>query len=129
MRISDCSSDVCSSDLAVCFEELAGRTVLLDVAGGRDVVGRDRVAKYREHACVLDRLHARHVLGHAVEIRRVGDIGRLRIPRIGFRLGDLDALPARVALEYVGVAGLRLEEGRVGTGGGSTVRFWGLPYD
>src|SRR3546814_20959788 len=46
------------------------------------------------------------VLGHAVEIRRVGDIGRLRIPRIGFRLGDLDALPARVALEYVGVAGL-----------------------
>src|SRR3546814_9251432 len=83
MRISEWSSDVCSSDLA-----------------------RDRVAKYREHGCVLDRVHARHVLGHAVEIQRVGDIGRLRIPRIGFRLGDLDALPARVALEYVGVAGL-----------------------
>src|SRR3546814_17531698 len=57
------------------------------------------------------------VLGHAVEIRRVGDIGRLRIPRIGFRLGDLDALPARVALEYVGVAGLEQIRGH-GLGNG-----------
>ena len=42
---------------------------------------------------------------HALEIRRVGDVGRSGRPAIGVAAGHLDLLPALVALVDVGVAG------------------------
>ncbi|MPL73108.1 hypothetical protein SDC9_18901 [bioreactor metagenome] len=82
---------------------LAGRGGRLERARGRDVVGGDHVAEHREDA---GRLHVRdhaRFLGHAAEIGRVLDVGRLRRPVVGFPLGGLHALPVGVALEHVGV--------------------------
>src|SRR3546814_12221047 len=101
MRISDWSSDVCSSDLvgegaahhdlvvaaaaAVGIEVLTvdlmilevepGGAVGLDAAGGRDVNGGGRIAKDRERPRLDDVGNRRRRPIPALEIGRVGDIG------------------------------------------------------
>ena len=82
----------------------AGGRGLLDRTGRADVVGGDRVAEDGQHAGLNDvgdrgRLHRQ-----ALEIRRVGDIGRAVVPGVGLAALDLDALPVLVALEDVGIA-------------------------
>src|SRR3546814_1841540 len=83
MRISDWSSDVCSSDLAMLAEVLAGRAVLLDRAGGRDVVGGDLVAEQRQQAGALDVGDRRRRGAHALEIGRMLHVGRIPVPAVG----------------------------------------------
>src|SRR3546814_5037216 len=74
MRISDWSSDVCSSDLG------------------------DRIAQDRERLRLDDVGNGRRRHLHTLEIGRVGDIGGAGAPLIGFRAGDIDAAPPLVEI-------------------------------
>ncbi len=89
---------------AVLSQVGAGRAVLLDRAGGRDVVGRDRIAELAERPGTLDVGEPARDLAHAVEVGRIAHVGRLVVPRIGQAGLGLDAAPELVALEHVGVA-------------------------
>jgi hypothetical protein len=67
------------------------------------VVGGHRVTQLGQHARsgdVGDR-SGRHT--HALEVRRLADVGRVLVPGEGVALGGLQALPALVAGEDVGV--------------------------
>ena len=107
---------------AVLGEVATGRAVLLDRAGGADVVGRDRVAQLEQDAGALDVLDRRGLVGHAVEVGRTADVGRLRVPLEGVALGRRQRLPALVAGEdvLVGLAehlgGDRLRDGLLDLG-------------
>ena len=65
---------------AVLDEVGAGRRVELDRAGGRDVVGRDRVADRDEAAGAVDVGDRAGGGGHAVEVRRPAHVGRGVLP-------------------------------------------------
>src|SRR5205823_12578341 len=93
---------------AVSDQPFTGRTRDGNVAGGRDVVGRDRVAEQTECARASNRANARRLRAHVVEIRRILDIGGALIPCEGLSARHLELLPELVAAENVGV--LRLEE-------------------
>ena len=59
--------------------------ILLDVAGRRDVIGRDRIAEQAEAARALDVADRAGLHRHAVEIRRILDVRR-RLPANRSRL-------------------------------------------
>src|SRR5690606_29948957 len=108
------------------LQEAARRRILLDVSGRGDVVGGDRVAEQAHHArtaYVLDRTDLHR---HAVEVRRVLDVGGRLVPleRLAFR--RLDLVPAAVALEHVGVV-LREQFGANGRGDGVADLLVGRP--
>src|SRR5699024_5537192 len=73
-------------------------------AGGRDVVGGDRIAEEGQAVCAVDVFGRRHVHGHAVEVGRVLDVGGRLVPGIQVAVRRLDGIPALVTLEHVGVA-------------------------
>ena len=68
------------------------------------MVGGDAVAKQTQDAGVQNVFHTLWRHGHAVKVRRVGDIGRLGGPIIGLAARDLDRLPIHIALEHIGIA-------------------------
>ena len=93
---------------AVLEQPFAGGTRRRNVARRRDVVGRDRIAEHRRAARARDRLHARRLHRHAVEVRRVLHVRGIVLPRVRLAGRHVEPLPVLVALEDVGV--LRLEE-------------------
>ncbi len=84
-------------------EVLAGRGVGLDGTGGRDVVGGDRVAELGQDAGAVDVRDRGGLHRHALEVRGLADVGRLRVPLEGVALRDGQRLPLGVAREDVGV--------------------------
>ena len=76
----------------------------LDVTGGRDVVGGDRVEEEAQNARALDILHCRWRHRQPVKIWWVRHIGAVAVPGIVHALGDLDLAPLGIALEHVLVA-------------------------
>jgi hypothetical protein len=85
-------------------QPFTGGAVGLDVAGGADVVGGDRIAQDQQRlgfddvgtgagswSCLRSRAGWRHRSN--------------RPPAVGFRTGDVDRLPVLVALVDVGIAG------------------------
>src|SRR3546814_2907109 len=80
MRISDWSSDVCSSDLAVGVEQLAVR----QAARVRNVARREagaRIALFAGEACRRARID--HLLGAAADVREHLFLGRSEERRVG----------------------------------------------
>ncbi len=88
---------------AVLGEVFSGGAVGLDGAGGRDVVGGDGVAEHGEHARAGDVGDGRGRCGHAVEVRRLADVGGVGLPLVDVAGGEAEALPAGVALGDGGV--------------------------
>ena len=86
-------------------EVTPGGGVLLDRASRRDVVGGHAIAEHREHPGTGDVGDRGGVGGHAVEVRRAPDVGRRIGPLEGIAAGHVEALPALVAGEHVGVGG------------------------
>ena len=72
---------------------------LRDVAGRRDVVGRDRIAEHGQRARAADIGQRRRLRRHAVEVRRPLDVFALRIPRVALAGRDGHRRPALVADE------------------------------
>ncbi len=81
----------------------AGRALLLDGAGRRDVIGRDRVEEQAEDARVDDVFDRLAALRHVVEIGRVLHVGGAIVPLEGEAALDGDLAPVGVALEHVAV--------------------------
>jgi len=94
---------------------LPGRTVFLDRASGRDVIGGDRIAQDRQRHRLGHVGHRRRGHRHPLEIGRIGDIGAARAPLVGVGRLYLDCLPVLVALVDIGIA--LLEHGAVDIGG------------
>ena len=88
-----------------------GRPVQLDRTRGRDVIGRNGITQHRKHARVVNVLHRRGRRGHAVEVRRLPDVGRVRLPSIGVAQRELQVLPVRIAVRDRRI--LRAEHGGV----------------
>ena len=88
---------------AVLDEVLARGTVGLDRPGGRDVVGRDRVAELRENAGTGDVGDRSRLDRHAVEVRGLAHVGRIRVPLEDLRVGRRQRTPALVTVEHSGV--------------------------
>ena len=72
-------------------------------AGGRDVIGCNRVAKERQHPGRLYRLDRRNLRRHALEERRLLDVSGVRIPLVEISSGNLKPLPHLVSFFDVGV--------------------------
>src|SRR3546814_14557371 len=116
MRISDWSSDVCSSDLD-------GQLVI--------AVGND--GQFRKLCALLGEPGWADDARFATNAARLANRAEL-IPLLAARIATWDAQPLSLALEEQGVpagpindlAGVRAEERRVGKGGDSTCRSrWG----
>ena len=88
---------------AVGLQVLRRRCALLDAARRRDVVCGDRIAKQGQHSGALDVGDGLRLGGHAVEVRRLAHIRRVRIPLEGLAFGGGQVAPPLVALEDVGV--------------------------
>jgi hypothetical protein len=87
------------------FDQIATRRrVLLDRSGRRDVVGRDAVAQQRDRAGALDRIEARRLGRHALEVGGTLDVRRLGIPRVAVSLGHRERIPVVVAVEHLAIA-------------------------
>ena len=67
------------------------------------MVGGDHVAQHRQNARAVKVADHPRFAAHAFEIRWVLDVGRGRRPVVGLARRGLDRLPARIALEHVGV--------------------------
>ena len=89
---------------AVLGEVPARGRVLLDRAGRADVVGGHRVAELEQHPRALDVGDGLGLVGHAVEVRGLADVGRLGVPGERVAVGRRQRLPLLVAGEDVGVA-------------------------
>ena len=119
---------------AVVGEVLAGRAVELDGTGGGDVVGGDAVAEHGEDARGADVLDRRGGCGHAVEVRRLADVGGVRLPAVGVAERELEVLPVLVAVrdggvllaEHRGVDGACDGRGDLGLGGPDVAQVDGL---
>ena len=85
------------------LQELAGGRTGLDVAGRGNVVGGDRIAEQAEQARADDVLDRTDRHRHAVEVGRVLHVGRGLVPLVAFAVRRGDLVPARIALEHVGV--------------------------
>src|SRR3546814_11702758 len=94
MRISDWSSDVCSSDL---------RAVGLDIAGWGNVVGGHRVAEQSQDFCTFDIVDGRWRPTDVLEERRVLDVGPVRLPDVRRCLRQPDSLPMLITGRHAGV--------------------------
>ena len=88
---------------AVLLQVRPRRRVGLDRARRADVVGGHRVAEQGEDAGALDVADRLGVGRHALEVRRLADVGRARVPVEGVAGRGGQALPALVAAEDVGV--------------------------
>src|SRR5690606_36642251 len=104
----------------------AGGGVLLDRAGRAELVGGVRVPEQRQHAGTHDVVDRAHLHRHAVEVGRVLDVGRGLVPGEGLAGGRIDAVPAGVALEHVGIV-LREQLGADGGGDGVADLLVGRP--
>ena len=99
---------------AVRFEISSSRTAARDVTGGRDVIGRDRIAEQGQRARALNRLHRFRLHLHSLEVRRIAHVGRFCIPSIEFTGRHFDGAPIGVAREHIAVAAaehLRVDRG------------------
>ena len=76
------------------------RAALGDVAGGGDVIGRDRVAEQRQHARAVHVRQRRRRHGHALEVGRVLHVGGFLVPAVEVARGHLDVGPVVIALEH-----------------------------
>ena len=81
----------------------AGGGSFLDVAGGRDVVGGDGIAKDPEAARVLHGGHGRGFEGEVFEEGRFLDVGALAIPDVGETGLGGDLVPSGVLFRKVAV--------------------------
>ncbi len=81
------------------IEVLRRRARLGDVAGRRDVVGRDRVAEQREHTRAADVGHRARRHRHAVEVRRIAHVRGSRLPLVDLAFRHLERVPVLVAGE------------------------------
>src|SRR5690606_1199515 len=88
---------------AVLGEVLSGGRSGLDVPGGRDVIGGDRVAEGREHTGTGDVGDGRRGQLHAVEVRGLADVRRVLVPLEDGAGRGRQVLPALVAVEDRGV--------------------------
>ena len=77
---------------------LPRRPIGLDVARRRNVVRRHRVAQDCQHPRAHNVLHRRRRLGNAVKIRRLANVGRIRLPLVNVACRELQPLPVRVAI-------------------------------
>ena len=78
------------------------------------MVGGHRVAQQGQHPRPADVVHGRHVEGQPLEVGRLLDVGRLRVPAVQAllaRLAGRDGIPGLVAGVDVGI--LLLEHLRV----------------
>ena len=90
---------------AVLEQVAPGGRVLLDRAGGRDVVGGDAVAQQRQRARAADLFELGGLLGvHAVEVGRRLRRSSRRPRRSGRPRASSSAVPVLVALEHLAVA-------------------------
>ena len=64
------------------------------------MIGGDRVAQHRQHARAENVGDRRGRLRHAVEVRRLADVGRVGLPLVNVAGGKAQALPVRVALAH-----------------------------
>ena len=74
-------------------EILSGRTAGLDVAGWGDVVSGDGVAEHGEDARAGDIGDGGGLCGHAVEVRRLTNVGGIGLPLVNVAGGEAEALP------------------------------------
>ena len=96
------------------FEIFGGRAAARNVTGGRDVIGRDRIAEQGQRARTLNRLHWFRLHLHSFEVRRIAHVGRFRVPSIEFAGRHFDGAPIGVARKYIAVAAaehLRVDRG------------------
>src|SRR3546814_14576290 len=114
MRISDWSSDVCSSDLVEIALGVEIHRHLAIAQAARIELARAVIAAERDVDAVLDAIveAVRSIVDRQVEV----PAGRLAA----------QAARERDVVDGAGDDG-RPEEGRVGEGGGSTCRFWWSP--
>ena len=88
---------------AVLGQVAPGRGVSLDGAGRGDVVGGHRVPQQGEHPGVLDVGDRGELHGQTLEEGGLAHVGGLLVPGEGVPLGGVQALPALVTGEDVGV--------------------------
>ena len=89
---------------AVGDKVLTCRAVLFDIAGRRDVIGGDRIAKLGQCARIHQRLNGTGGARHVDEVGWVLDVGRTVVPAVAVGLGNFNTSPARVARIDIGVA-------------------------
>ena len=82
---------------AMIGEVFSGRAVGLDGTGGRNMIGGYRVAQHRKHPRAVNIRNRRGSLPHAVEVRRLADVGRIRLPLVDVTGWELESLPTGVA--------------------------------
>src|SRR5579863_2564561 len=70
------------------------------------MVGRHRVAEHGNRAGSVHVLQRRWALRHAVEVRRLLDVLRFRIPGVTLAGRNIEAAPVLVAIEHVSVLAL-----------------------
>ncbi|MNV58333.1 hypothetical protein D3C71_1506990 [compost metagenome] len=76
------------------------RAVTLDIPRWRDMVGGHRVGQDRQNARILDILHRIRLHLHGAEEWRMPNIGRIALPLVGGRAGNLNRLPVGVTVKY-----------------------------
>ena len=89
---------------AVLLQIFSGRTVFLDRAGGRNVVGGDAVAQHGQHARALISSTGAGFDLHVIEVGRAADVGGIFFPGVGLAFGNGEAAPALVSFENFGIA-------------------------
>ena len=67
------------------------------------MVGGHAIAQQRQHARALDRAQRRRLAGHAGEVGRVLDVGRVAVPGVQVAARHRDGVPLLVAVEDVAV--------------------------
>ena len=82
---------------------LTRRCGFLEGTSRRDVVGCDHVTQNGQNFGVFDVCDHAWLWRHALKVRRVLNVGRLRWPVVGLGVGGFDGLPLFVALEDVGI--------------------------
>ncbi len=86
------------------FDQVLARgRCILERPGGRDVVGRDHIAKDGEDFGPFDIGDDTWLFAHALEVGRILHISRSSGPIVGLALRHLDALPFVVAFKDVGI--------------------------
>src|SRR5688500_4475584 len=81
----------------------AGRTILLDRAGWRNVIGRDAVTQQRQHARTDNVLDRPRLARHALEVWRVLDISGRGIPLELIAGWRWQCSPEVIAIEHASI--------------------------
>src|ERR1700733_5116247 len=74
------------------------RSIPLDGARRRNVVGGDAVSQDGQHPGTSNLLYWRRLGRHAIKIRRLADVGGVRLPLISVPCGELEVLPVLIAI-------------------------------